>query len=84
VIKCEEYLRRKLNLSTLRADIPNNERITFNQLIRAISKQINELKIALQANPDLLRLYPATSSIKCSTLSKLTVDFLEDYASDPA
>ena len=84
VIKCEEYVRRKLKLSTLRADIPNNENITYNQLIRAISTQINELKIALLANPDLLRPYPATSSLKRSTLSKLTVDFLEDYASDPA
>ena len=84
MIKSEEYIRRKLKLSTLRADIPNNEKITYNQLIRAISAQMNELKIAIQANPDLLRPYPATSSLKRSTLSKLTVDFLEDYASDPA
>ena len=47
MIKCEEYVRRKLKLSTLRADILNNEKITYNQLIRAISAQMNELKIAL-------------------------------------
>ena len=45
---------------------------------------MNELKIALQANPNLLRPHPSTYSLKHSTLSKLTVDFLEDYASDPA
>ena len=83
VIKCEEYVRTKLKLSTLRADIPNNEKVTYNHLIRAISTQINELALALRANPDLLTQSPTASSLKHSSLSKLTVDFLEDYSSEP-
>lgn len=47
VIKCEDYIRTKLKLSTLRADIPNNEKITYNKVIKAISAQMNELTIAL-------------------------------------